>query len=122
MQVRAAHRFSSLLAMLLCATVALAVGGMLLWHTYLVLTAQGTIDFHQFRADSHDAALRGFKWRNPFDLGPKRNWQERFDAHGRWWALSWLCPRLTPRSGNGCQGPIAAGMQSECATFTKLAR
>ena len=48
-QVHAAHRFTSVLALMLTWCVALVIGGMLAWHTYLVLSAQGTIDFQKNR-------------------------------------------------------------------------
>lgn len=48
-QVHAAHRFMSVLALMLTSCVVLVIGGMLIWHTYLVLSAQGTIDFQKNR-------------------------------------------------------------------------
>jgi hypothetical protein len=111
-QVHAARRFVSLLGLLLPEAVVLAVGGMLLWHTYLVLTAQGTIDFQKNRDEAAEARQQGRVWRNVHDLGPARNWQERFDAQGRWWMLTWLLPRLGRHRGNGCQLPVAPGAQA----------
>ena len=111
-QVRAAHRFSSLLAFLLTATSTFAVGGMLVWHTYLVLTAQGTVDFHKNRAAAADAARGGYAWKNIHDLGCAKNWQERFDARGQFWMLTWMLPRLSRHRGCGYELPLAAGAQS----------
>lgn len=107
LQVRAAHHFSALLAVMLCLCVVLVVGGMLLWHVYLVLTAQGTIDVHSNRSAARAARAKGKTWRNVFDLGYKRNWQERFDSRGRWWWVTWLLPRLSPPKGNGYQHVVA---------------
>ena len=100
-QVRAANRFTSLLALLLTACIVLAVGGMLLWHTYLVATAQGTVDFQRNRAAAAEAAAVGRPWRNTHDLGFRRNWQQRFDERGRLWALEWAMPRLRRHGGDG---------------------
>ena len=111
-QARAAHRFVSLLALLLTGTILFAVGGMLAWHTYLVLTAQGTIDFQKNRDSAAKAAHYGYTWRNVHDLGPARNWQERFDVRGRLWAVAWLLPRLARHRGSGAQLPLAAGADS----------
>jgi hypothetical protein len=106
-QVHAAYHFSALLAVMLCLCVVLVVGGMLIWHIYLVLTAQGTIDVHSNRSASRAAKAQGKPWKNVFDLGFKRNWQERFDSRGRLWWLTWLLPRLSPPKGNGYQHVIA---------------
>lgn len=92
---------------MLCLCVVLVVGGMLLWHVYLVLTAQGTIDVHTNRNAARAAKAKGKAWKNVFDLGFKRNWQERFDCRGRLWWLSWLFPRLSPPKGNGYQHVVA---------------
>lgn len=105
-QVRAANRFTSLLSLLLTACILVAVGGMLLWHAYLVATAQGTVDFQRNRAAAAEAASMGRPWRNMHDLGFKRNWQQRFDERGALWALTWAMPRLRPHSGDGFNFPI----------------
>lgn len=106
-QLRAARRLSSLLALLLSPTILVAVGGMLAWHTYLVLTAQGTIDFQQNREAAASAARCGHSWMNIHDLGMVRNWQERFDEKGRFWMLTWLLPRLSRHRGCGYELPMA---------------
>jgi hypothetical protein len=108
-QVHAAHHFSAPLALMLCMCVVLVVGGMLLWHTYLVLTAQGTIDVQSNRAAARAAAAQGLKWCNVFHLGLAKNWQERFDSRGRLWWLRWSFPRLSPPRGNGYQHTVAKG-------------
>mmetsp|Transcript_30520 Transcript_30520/g.78965 ORF Transcript_30520/g.78965 Transcript_30520/m.78965 type:complete len:342 (-) Transcript_30520:9-1034(-) len=71
------------------------------WHVYLVLTGQTTIDVYQNRERAAEARRRGQRFVNAFDLGPRRNWQETFDVHGRWWWLAWMVPRGAPKRGNG---------------------
>jgi hypothetical protein len=111
-QVHAGHRFVSLLALLLTSTIVFAVGGMAIWQAYLVLTAQGTVDFHKNREAAANAARWGHTWRNVHDLGMARNWQERFDARGRFWMITWLLPRLAPHRGCGFEFPLAAGAEA----------
>ena len=100
-QRQVAHRLSSLLGLLLGGATAVALGGMLAWHTYLVLTAQGTIEFYSNRLAAWEARKRGLTWVNIYDVGFVRNWQDRFDVKGRWWWLTWALPRLRAHSRNG---------------------
>lgn len=111
-QLRASHRFTSMLALLLTTTILFAVGGMLVWHTYLVLTAQGTVDFYKNQQSAASAARWGQTWQNVHNLGLVRNWQERFDARGRLWMLVWMLPRLSKHRGCGFKLPIAASAQA----------
>ena len=71
------------------------------WHVYLILSGQTTIDVYQNRERASEARRRGQKFVNAFDLGPKRNWQECFDVHGKWWWLTWMLPPTKPKKGNG---------------------
>jgi predicted small integral membrane protein len=108
-QVRVAHRATSLLALLLTGVAGAAVGGMLAFHTYLIATAQGTIDLYRNRAAARAARKRGVPWRNVYDLGVVRNWQERFEVTGRLWWLMWVLPRSAPPLANGIQIPVVKG-------------
>jgi hypothetical protein len=87
--------------MLMTSGILTAVGGMLIWHTYLIATAQGTIDFHKNRASAAAAVQNGHAWKNMHHLGWAQNWQERFDARGPFWRILWLLPRLKPHGGDG---------------------
>lgn len=49
-------------AFLLAITIGLAIGGLLGWHTYLVLTAQTTIDYYSNDYDKKMFRLRGEVW------------------------------------------------------------
>lgn len=35
------------------------------------------------------AVKRGETYKNPYDLGPVKNWQEVFDETGRYWWITW---------------------------------
>lgn len=58
----------------LSVAVGLAVGLMLAWHLYLVLTGQTTIEFYFNRYRMQMAKERGETYYNEFDLGYRRNW------------------------------------------------
>ena len=61
---------------MICLSVGLAVFCLLVFHIYLVLTAQTTVEFHGNCANYRRARKRGNKWKNPYDLGWKRNFQQ----------------------------------------------
>jgi len=63
------------LSFMLCLSVGLAVFCLLAFHCYLLLTAQTTIEFHGNCSKRRRARNRGTSWINPYDLGPKENWQ-----------------------------------------------
>jgi len=88
---------------LMALAVGLAVGLMLAWHLYLVLTGQTTIGFYYNRYRAHVAKKRGEVYHNEYDLGYRANWQFFF-GRGRFW-FSWLLPTLDPPPGNGINYP-----------------
>lgn len=61
---------------LLCISVGLAVLTLFSFHTYLLLTAQTTIEFHGNCANRRRAKKLKKKYTNPHDLGMKRNFQQ----------------------------------------------
>jgi hypothetical protein len=85
------------LIFVLSVAVGMAVGLMLAWHIYLVLTGQTTIEFYFNRYRMQTAKERGETYHNEFDLGYRRNW-EFFFGKGRFW-FSWMLPALTPPPG-----------------------
>lgn len=89
----------------LAGAVSISLVILLGWHVYLVLTGQTTIDVYQNRERAAEARRRGQKFVNAFDLGFKRNWQECFDVHGRWWWLTWMLPPIKPKLGDGVIHP-----------------
>lgn len=60
---------------ILCAAIGLAVGNLLLWHTFLIATGQGTIDFLDNFRKWKDAFKEGRKWRNPYSQGFVNNFK-----------------------------------------------
>lgn len=59
-------------------SVGIAVSILLFWHLYLVLTAQTTIEFYGNFTRRRRAKARGEIFRNPYDVGYKRNWTRVF--------------------------------------------
>jgi palmitoyltransferase len=97
-------RGTIVLIFVLSVAVGMAVGLMLAWHIYLVLTGQTTIEFYFNRYRMQTAKERGETYHNEFDLGYRRNW-EFFFGKGRFW-FSWMLPALTPPPGDGVTYPI----------------
>ena len=95
------QRGAALFSCVLASSIFLALCMLWWWHIYLVLTAQTTIDFHSFRERRLEAKNRGETYRNPYDMGPVRNWQEVFDETGRYWWIKWAMPRIAPHRGTG---------------------
>lgn len=75
-------------------TLAVAVGCLLLWQLYYVFTAQSTIDSIEFEHMKLDALENGETYRNPFDKGWVRNFQQVFNVSGRFWWVVWCLPSL----------------------------
>lgn len=44
-------------------------------------------------------------FRNPYDLGWLGNFKEAFDAHGRFWMVSWMMPSRQRKRGSGFLPP-----------------
>jgi len=65
---------------LLCISVGLAVSVLFGFHTYLLLTAQTTIEFHGNCANRRRAKKMNKKYKNPYDLGMKRNFQQVYGS------------------------------------------
>jgi len=94
---------------LICCTILLALcilGG---FHVFLVLTNQTTIEFQINIANRIEARRKGERYRNPYNLGAARNFQQVFGPSAIWrfrWMLSWLA---VPPSGDGLQFPAIHG-------------
>jgi hypothetical protein len=76
------------LSFMLCAALLFAIlllGG---FHVYLTGTAQTTIEFHANWSHRKRARKAGKKWKNPYDLGWKRNWQQVYGSQH--WLLAML--------------------------------
>jgi len=80
------------------------------FHLYLVLTNQTTIEFRANMGNRERARGRGELWRNPYDLGRRRNFQQVFgtDDFGK---LRWLLP---------CMAKLAAGDGTSFPSLSQL--
>jgi hypothetical protein len=82
------------LSFMLCAALIFAIiflGG---FHIYLTLTAQTTIEFHANWSHRKRARKAGKKWKNPYDHGWKKNWQQVYGSQH--WLLAMLPSRREP--------------------------
>jgi hypothetical protein len=90
------------LAFMLCGALLFAIlllGG---FHVYLVLTAQTTIEFHANWSHRTRARKAGKKWKNPYDQGRKRNWQQVYGSQ------HWLLAMMpSSREPEGLPVPMA---------------
>ena len=59
-------------------SVAISVGILLCWHVYLTLTNQTTIEYYINYEEANEAKLRGEYYRNPYDMGWRKNLQRVF--------------------------------------------
>ncbi|CAK0869905.1 unnamed protein product [Prorocentrum cordatum] len=86
-----------------CILVALSLlGG---FHCFLVFTNQTTIEFHSNMGSKSRAKRSGHVFRNPYDLGRIRNFQQVFGPNPLC-KLSWAMPYLArPPAGDGMSFP-----------------
>jgi palmitoyltransferase len=64
------------LTFMLCLAIGIAVACLGGFHLYLVLTGQTTIEFHGNFVNKRKARKSGHKFKTPYDLGWRRNWQQ----------------------------------------------
>lgn len=84
------ERMPVTMSFMLCLAVGLAVLCLAGFHLYLVLTAQTTIEFHGNFVNRNRAKKLGQKWRNPYDLGWRRNLQHVYGTQP--FLLAFLIP------------------------------
>jgi len=95
--------------MLLCCSVTVAVGGMLIWHLYLISTQQTTIEFYQNAVMKRAAKKRNMTWVNPYDVSLSSNFDGVFGHNSLPWR--WLMPSTTPPPGNGISFTIRSDVR-----------
>ena len=66
---------------MLSASIGVAVGGLFSWHTFLVVTGQGTIDFVENFRSWKQAYQEGRPWSNPYNLGFVKNFKVTLLSH-----------------------------------------
>ena len=78
-------------AFMMCVSVGLAVSTLMVFHIYLIVTAQTTIEFHGNRIKKRQSKNRGEVYCNPYDLGIKRNVEQIWGTWpGKGWFWFWL--------------------------------
>jgi palmitoyltransferase len=80
------------LAFMLCLAVGIAVAILGGFHVYLVLTGQTTIEFHANWAAQRRARKEGHKFKNPYNQGWRKNWQQVYGTT-HWWLAFWPSTR-----------------------------
>jgi len=84
---------------ILCLSVGVAVGGMFLWHLYLIYSQQTTIEFYVNQLIKRQAAAQNYIWANKFNVGLHKNFDAVFGHNSLWWR--WLLPSTKPPPGDG---------------------
>jgi hypothetical protein len=86
------------LCFIICIAVGFAVSALFAWHVYLVSSNQTSIEYLGNRVSASRMQHRGLVFRNPYDLGWKRNWEAVFGT-GPWY--TWLLPKYSLPPGDG---------------------
>jgi len=86
------------LCFIICIAVGFAVSALFAWHVYLVSSNQTSIEYLGNRVSASRMQHRGLVFRNPYDLGWKRNWEAVFGS-GPWY--TWLLPKYALPPGDG---------------------
>jgi hypothetical protein len=87
----AKERMPISMSFMLCLAVGCAVACLGGFHLYLCLTGQTTIEFHGNWMNKSKAKRLNKKWKNPYDLGYKRNWQQVYGSRQPW-LRAWIVP------------------------------
>lgn len=98
--LRNAATFSFTIAL----SAAFAVGILFIWHIYLVLTNQTTIEFYINMDEGQQAKERGEKFKNPFDRGWRKNLIRVF-GDGPWYQYFFITVKKTSNPEFGLYPP-----------------
>ncbi|KAJ3145695.1 hypothetical protein HDU89_006930 [Geranomyces variabilis] len=105
-QARMGFVFSFILAV----AMAIAMGGFLAWHTWLVATAQTTIEYYNNQVASMVARSTGEPFFNEYDHGTARNFRVFLNIGPRpWWSV--LIPRPVQPRGDGIRWTKALDLE-----------
>lgn len=94
------------LGFMLCLAVGIAVACLGGFHLFLVLTGQTTIEFHGNFMKRAKAKRAGQKYRNPYDMGYKRNWQQVYGEYNGKWSIFMAFILLSTREPEFLPVPI----------------
>lgn len=96
-----ASRSSVIFAGVLTIAIFVAMSILFFWQTYLMLTAQTSIEFYINQSRTRSMKRRGLVYKNPYDLGIRRNFQQFFGMDSNRWWFMWLLPGGPRQVGNG---------------------
>lgn len=94
-----------------CSSVAVALGGLTLWHTMLITRGETSVERHINRKETKRLKEKGKVFRNPYHHGRINNWKLLFGVEKR---SHWLTRVLLPSS----HPPKGDGIMWDC-TFTR---
>uniref|UniRef100_A0A8D2LGQ0 Palmitoyltransferase n=1 Tax=Varanus komodoensis TaxID=61221 RepID=A0A8D2LGQ0_VARKO len=98
---RAFHK-SIVYAWVLCSSVALALGALMLWHSVLITRGETSIERHINRKERKRLQKKGKVFRNPYSYGPLGNWKVFLGIERqRHWVTRVLLPSTHRPYGSG---------------------
>ncbi|XP_029933072.1 palmitoyltransferase ZDHHC16B isoform X2 [Myripristis murdjan] len=98
---RTAHK-SIIFLWVLTSSVAVALGGLTLWHAVLISRGETSVERHINRKEARRLQESGKVFRNPFHQGRMNNWKILFGVEKRsHWLTRVLLPSSHPPSGDG---------------------
>ena len=94
------QRLALTLMTVLPASLCVCVGGMMIWHGYILLTAQTSPEFAVNMLEMRQTPGGICKWASKYDSGGfKENWKNVFCVEDhRFWYLAWAMPYIRSRS------------------------
>ena len=78
------------LSFMLCLSIGIALALLGGFHLFLCCTGQTTIEFHANWMNSRKAKRLNKKYKNPYDMGIRRNWQQIYGSS--YWLAAFLIP------------------------------
>ena len=98
-------RNSATFSFTIALSAAVAVGILFIWHVYLCLTNQTTIEFYINMDESRHAKSQGDTFKNPFDKGWRKNLVRVF-GDGPWYSYLMISLRSPIASEYGLYPPV----------------
>merc|ERR1740117_506796 len=90
-----------MMSFMICVSIMIALSILGGFHLYLVLTNQTTIEFQINLSRRRESRKNGELFRNPYDLGRSRNFQQVFGPNP-FCKCRWILPWLSlPPTGDG---------------------
>ncbi|RCH87975.1 hypothetical protein CU098_008676 [Rhizopus stolonifer] len=86
---------------ILAICMGLAIGALCLWHYYLILTAQTTVEFYNNYYDKSVCKSQGEVFVNMYNFGPVENFKRFFNIGDQYSWYTFFCPIPIPPRGSG---------------------